>query len=367
MSILVDISGLLHKSVFNAVKSIPPQKDIIHVDMYKRAFIDNIINELVELELEHKSSFGELIICFDYKGKDSYWRKDIHSVYKGQRKVTKEKARFDYNDVYTLFDELKEQLQENTPWKCVTVNRAEADDTILILARELGRTQKILIYSADKDMIQAQFNNPKVKQYSHQTKKWLLPEDKYDNMEHWLFEHQCFGDVSDNVFNIVHHSEFSDNFKKYLTQNKIDSEYHSVKKFKELDIDTKRELLSNFNVFKKPKKNEIEPVLDVYKDIRFGPSGLAKKIKEFGSFEKYLDSNPILRENFELNGILVREDGIPDYIVKDTIQTYKEARTVYNRDVFIKYLEDLGLYSCISDVQKIFKSDEELSIDNCGW
>jgi hypothetical protein len=366
--ILVDISGLLHKAAYASTKNIPAQSDLIHIDMYKHYFIDNVLSELIETQLKYRKTYGELVICFDYKGFDSYWRKDIYPAYKGQRKAIKDKQKFDYNDVYKAFEELKEQLVNNTPWKCITVNRAEADDTILILAREFGFHEKTLIYSADKDMIQAQHNNPKIDQYSHQTKKWLTPEDKYDDMSHWFLEHQCLGDKSDNVFHILTNTEFSVSFIAHLESFGI-KDLHPVQ-FREnkTQIQEKHEALSTFNTFKKLKADQIEPTLDVYKDIGFGTSKLDKAIAKFGSLEKLLESNPLIKANYELNYELVMEEGIPEYIWKDTLVVYNGASTNYNESVFSSYLIDLGLHQCQMDLQKVFiGQSEEISIDNCGW
>jgi len=368
--ILVDISGLLHKAIFNATKNLPQQQELHRPETYKKVFLDSILNELIETQTKYRFTFGELVICFDYKGSDSYWRKDIYPAYKAQRKLTKTSQPFDYNDVYEMFEELKVQLESNTPWKCVTAERAEADDVILVLSREIAPKlkAKTLIYSADKDMIQAQYNNPKIEQYSHQTKKWLLPEDKYDDMSHWFLEHQCLGDLSDNVFNIVHNTEFSDNFKFYLKTKNIDECYHEVYKFRELDLELKKELLLNYNVFKKLKANQETPDKDIYKTIRFGPSGLKKSIDKHGSLENFLNTNPIIKENFERNYILVMEDGIPEYVKENILMSYTKAKSVYNKNEFVKYLTNEGLFQIIQDLPTVFTEEvQELTIENCGW
>jgi len=251
----------------------------------------------------------------------------------------------------------------------VTAERAEADDIILVLSRALN--EKILIYSGDKDMIQAQHNNPLVSQYSHQTKKWLAPEDKYEHMEHWFLEHTCLGDASDNVFNIVYKSEFSDNFKKHLEYHGIDTKFHDVYTFKtELtDIVLKKQLISSFNIYKKQRISDPEPVLDVYKDIRFGSSTLFKTIAKFKTLDKFLDSNPIIRENYNLNCKLVLEEGIPEYVRNNIIEAYKTASTAYDKQKFDDYLDRKELSQAKYDIMKVFKVQEtdSLSAENCGW
>jgi 5'-3' exonuclease len=254
------------------------------------------------------------------------------------------------------------------PWKCVTAPRAEADDSILVLARIYGQNEKILIYSADKDMIQAQYKNPNVFQYSHQTKKWLEPEDKYDNMEHWFLEHQCLGDASDNIFHIMTKTEFSENFIKHLEDLGIKDTHPVPFRENKEQIDEKKSALSSFKKYKKPKVTDIGPVLDIYKDIRFGPSTLNKTIEKFGSLEKLLNSNKLIRENYELNYKLVMEEGIPEFIWTSVNNEFINASKKYNAEMFDKYLDDLGLFQCKMESHNIFAThNEELSIYNCGW
>lgn len=371
--ILVDVSGYMHKALFGCTKDLKPGPDgIIHIEQYEAFFIDKFISDLIDEQLKYQN-YGELVLCFDYKGYDKYWRCDIHPEYKGQRKAEREKSVIDFGELYNTFGTLKTQLEENTPWKCVTADRAEADDTILILAREYNKVEPVLILSADKDMIQAQIDS-NVKQYSFTTNKWLVPEDKYRDMEHWRHEHVCLGDISDNVFTVVHETVFSDNFIKFLKEKNIPEVFHEPHIFKDGYIEnnnlielenSEKAKLKDFNIYRKNRKGE-DTELDVYKKLRFGPSTLQKNIDKFGSLDKFLDSHVSYRKNYDKNKILVLEEYIPDYIKQNTLLAYSEAKTEYNK-VFNDYLMEHNLVVLISDLQKVFKNTEELSVENCNW
>jgi 5'-3' exonuclease len=198
--ILVDVSSILHRMIFGSTKD--SSKFTIIDGKYKtedfiKLTMHYILSELIDIQIKY-SNYGEVVLCFDDYKKE-YWRRDIYHEYKLSRRVSSQKSEnpVNYKEVYSYTNELFEQLKNNTPWKCVYVNRAEADDIILILAKEFYQ-EGVLILSPDKDFLQAQ-RLPNIKQYSALTKKWLVAEDKHDNMDHWIFKHCMLGDVSDGV------------------------------------------------------------------------------------------------------------------------------------------------------------------------
>lgn len=366
--ILVDYSSILHRMIFVSVsefKKNNPNSELCtpeFIGMVKHLLIDELIN--IENEHSGPSGFGDLVICLDDFSK-RYWRRDFFKPYKEHRAKHRDESEINYKEVFTEINELTDVILNHLPWKVVAVPGAEADDIILILAREYGkRGEKILIYSPDKDLIQAQIDNPMVKQYSALTKKWIIPEHKHNNMEHWILEHVFLGDVSDNVPKVVDNTEFSDNFIEHLKS-------HGIKEltpysFKNSDIpkEEKIKILSSFNIYKTNKKGE-KTELDIYKKIPFGPSTLQKKIKEFGSLDKYLDSNPLYREHYERNKILVLEEGIPNNIINETLAEYITVDKKYNKKEFLEYLEKNNLNSLKYKINSFEK--EELTIENCGW
>lgn len=327
-----------------------------------------ILRELVSIQTMYGPEFGEMIILFDDWKKD-YWRKDVYPAYKASRAGQKAKTKINYTEVYVEVNKLVHQLEENFPWRCVTVDRAEADDTILVLSREYSKVEKILIYSPDKDFIQAQRWTDNVSQYSPLTKKWLVPENKHDSMEHWTLEHVMLGDDSDGVPKVVAHCEFSQSFIAHLeahdVEHKTPYEFKQAMLCEQTDCTNHGKALHTFEV-QKLNRNGEEIGLDIYKDVRFGASTLKKAIEKHGGVDEFLDSHPLYREHYNRNFTLVMEEGIPEYIWNETIKKLNEAKSDYNYDEVQDYLNEHMLFDIVALLPRVF-TREEISVDNCGW
>lgn len=327
-----------------------------------------ILQDLFSIKQEHGNNFGDIVICLD-KSADGYWRRDVYPGYKAHRKKSREESDINFKEVFREIETLIEQIKTNLPWKVIEVPKAEADDIMLVLAREFNHFEKILIHSPDKDMIQAQRNTDNVFQYSALTKKWIVPENKHEHMDHWLQEHVCLGDSSDDVPKVVDGTEFSENFLKYLKTNGYNDIKDPVQFKSSLNIsnEEKTKLLTEYCIYKTNRKGESTDILDIYKDMKFGPSTLKKKIAEFGSIDLWLDSHPLYRKHYERNFTLVMEEGIPNNIWNEIIVRYKEAEMKYNDKEFENYLIDNDLKSILMDLPSIFKIQRSLTADDFGW
>ena len=323
-----------------------------------------IFQELFNIKQLHTAKFGEVLICLDKGGPQGYWRKDVHAGYKASRKTGRDVSLVNFGEIFVEIDELIAQIQNNLPWKVLSVERAEADDIMLVLAEEYSKHENILIHSPDKDMIQAQRGNDTVFQYSSLTKKWLVAESKTESMERWIMEHVCLGDASDEVPKVVDHTEYTDAFILFLKENG-----HP-------DITTPMDytaagmndvLFEEFPLYKTNNKGESTGVKDIYKQIRFGPTTLVKKVKEFGTLDKWLDSHPLYRPHYDRNFILVMSEGIPKGMRDDILTNYNESKIIYNDREFIEYLENSGLSNIVMELPSIFKIQRELFADDFGW
>lgn len=369
--ILIDFSSILHRKIFTSITSMKPKKE--DGKYITGDFIDYtkhlILEELFDIVRVFGPRFGDLVICLDNKSPEGYWRKDVLKTYKAKRSKNRQESDIDFQSVWPHLNALTEAIKL-LPWKCVEVHRAEADDIILVLADEFTKFNpaldytktEVLIHSPDKDMIQAQFGTDSVLQYSALTNKWIIPETKSADMEDWLLEHICLGDVSDEVPKIVDWTEFSDNFKKYLTDNNISAQ--NPFEFKKLPKDTKLKLLQGFDIMKTNRAGE-ELEKDVYKDMRFGATTLNKAIEKFGSLDGFLDSHPMYREHYERNKTLVLTEGIPDYIRDSIIENYENAPTEYYHHEFEEYLRDNNLSGLIMEIpQSVTSARGELTADD---
>lgn len=366
--ILIDFSSIIHRMIHTSVANVKPTKvdgkyitnDFIGLTKYY------IFQELFNIKQEHGPNFGDIVICLD-KSSGGYWRKDVYPGYKASRKKGREESEIDFGEVFSEIDGLIEQIKTNLPWKVIEVPKAEADDIMLVLAREYNKYEKVLIHSPDKDMIQAQRDNDTVFQYSSLTKKWLVPENKHDHMDHWIMEHVCLGDASDEVPKVVDHTEFTDEFINYLKDNGHDLPTPMDFKASSIDSDIKVKLIEDFDVYKTNRKGESLGIKNIYKDIRFGPTTLVKAVAKHGSLDAWLDSHPLYRSHYERNYKLVMEEGIPSNIWNEIIVQFKESDTTYNHLAFEQYLKENKLNSILMDLPSIFKITGELTAEDFGW
>lgn len=366
--ILVDYSSVLHRMIHSSVAVTKPKtKDGKFITSEFINFTKHlIIQELFSVKQEHENTYGNMIICLD-NAKDGYWRKDFYPGYKNNRSKARDETEINFKEVFRELNKLTKQLILNLPWKVFDVPRAEADDLILVLAREFSKNEKVLIYSPDKDFIQSQRETKNVHQYSPKTKKWIYPENKHENMEDWILEHICLGDTCDGVPKITDHTEFSENFIEYLKQNNITIDNPFDFKNSRITNIEKRELLQKYDIYKVNRKGEKQDEKDVFKTVRFGHTTLQKAIKKHKSLDNWLDSHPLYRKHYDRNFTLVMEEGIPIDIWNEIIIRYKEAKTDYNNKEFEDYLKQNDLSSIIMNLPSVFKIDHELNADDFDW
>lgn len=362
--ILVDFSSTIHRKLHSSISSIKPSKvnDKFVTDEFINYTLYSILKDLFEIEVNYGKEFGEIVICLDDKSPEGYWRKDVYPLYKSGRSKGRLESPINYSEVWVYVNKLTDALREHSPWKVVKTHRAEADDIILVIADLFGESDKVLIHSPDKDMIQVQNDN--VKQYSALTNKWVTAEQKADKMDEWILEHICLGDVADEVPKVVDSTEFSEAFIEYLKENNVECLTPWEFKDSKLTLQEKQKLLSNFDVFKLNRKGE-KLNKDIYKTIGFGPAKLHKAIEKFGSLDSWLDSHPMYRQHYERNKILVLLEGIPEDIKTQILKDYNESKSKYNRKEFEKYLHEAGLSSIIMELPSSFKG--ELTLDDFDW
>ena len=155
-----------------------------------------ILNSLRMYRTKFKEQYGELILCYDSK---HYWRREIFPQYKASRKKIRTESDKDWEAIFVVLNQVRDELKEVFPYKFLEVYGAEADDIIGVLCGELEFDNgKTLILSGDKDFIQLQkYKN--VSQFSPITKKFVNGEDP----QRYLAEHILKGDASDGIPNVL--------------------------------------------------------------------------------------------------------------------------------------------------------------------
>ncbi len=155
-----------------------------------------VLNTLRYYRSRFNEKYGELVICCDSK---HYWRRDYFPNYKANRKKDREKSEYDWNEIFTLLNQIKDEIKKNFPYKVIEIYGAEADDIIATLVKYEPKwdTNKNLIVSSDKDFIQ--LHCAAVDQYSPVSKKLINGKDPLL----YIREHILKGDRSDGVPNIL--------------------------------------------------------------------------------------------------------------------------------------------------------------------
>lgn len=325
--ILYDFSSLIHRAIHTSIKQVNPhKKDGKYItNEFIPATIFRIVEEVLDNFRTYKYEYNNLVICLD-NHEAPYWRKRLYPPYKEQRKKEREESEVNFNEVFKHLDILMKVLNDFTPFKCISVPGAEADDIIGTLTRKFAKSEKILILSPDKDFKQLhKFGN--VKQFSAITNKWIIN----DEPEEWEKLHICLGDAVDNVPRIVDFSEFTKEFKDFFKDTELS--------YYKLSFEKQREIESKFK--------ELNPDHEVFKKNRFGKTNLEKKIKEFGSLDKFINSNDIYRLNFERNKKLVLDSEIPINIEIEILNRYSDSSTKFDMQKIAKYFSHYEIQTCI--------------------
>ena len=185
--ILLDYSSVAMASVMVRLKEFEDNHELVR---------HQIFNTIRMYNAQFRDEFGEMVICFDY---GSNWRRDKFPEYKASRRKNRKESDTDWNSIYEVLNQVREEVINNTPYKCVRVENCEADDVIGAICEMNNTPQPILIISPDKDFVQLQ-RYPNVKQYSNIQKKWVEPdEDPVTDLEVKVLR----GDSGDGVPNVL--------------------------------------------------------------------------------------------------------------------------------------------------------------------
>lgn len=151
-----------------------------------------VLKKLIEV---HKKigRHHPLVLCFDSR---NYWRKDFMSCYKASRKRTNDQ--FSWEEFYAHYNAMKIELPLYFNYKCIEVERVEADDIIFCIS-EYERGRNVIIASSDTDDLQILEKYPEAAQFSIKHNKFITCED----YNYSLLEHIIEGDKVDTIANIL--------------------------------------------------------------------------------------------------------------------------------------------------------------------
>ena len=222
-----------------------------------------ILNSVRMYRTMFNEKYGEIVLTYDSR---AYWRREIFPQYKAGRKKGRESDGKDWNSIFGVLNQIKEEIREFLPYKVVETLGAEADDVIAIVCKHY-QSEKIMIVSGDKDFIQLQkYEN--VRQYSPITKKHI---NGFDPVV-YIKEHILKGDKSDGVPNVLSPDHtFTDKLRQRpLTSKRIESIL--AQDIEDLNDELKRNYQRNdklINLDNIPEKLE-EDILDDFKGATCG-------------------------------------------------------------------------------------------------
>ena len=259
--IIIDMNQI---SVASLMMHLHMNKGELEEDMVRHM----ILNSVRMYRTMFNEDYGEIVLAYDSR---AYWRKEIFPQYKSNRRKNREEDNKDWDSIFGVLNNIKEEIKEFLPYKVIEVYGAEADDVIATLCKHY-QNEKVMIVSGDKDFIQLQkYDN--VKQYSPITKKLVDGIDP----KVYIKEHVLKGDKSDGVPNVLSPDHtFTDELRQRpLTSKKLESIL--AQDIDELDDEIKRNYQRNdklINLDNIPKTLESE-ILNSFNEASYGDrSGL---------------------------------------------------------------------------------------------
>ena len=189
--ILIDYSQLAIANIVIALK----QEQKLPTPEMARYLILNSIRGYVH---NHREEYGpEVVIAVDGAHP---WRRDIFPHYKAKRREGREQDKTS-DIIYEYMDIIRQELENNFPYKVVKLDGVEADDVIAVIIKKNVKkwfTNKYLIISSDKDFQQLQ-KYPNVTQYSPVLKKFY----ETDSPQEYIYEHILRGDPGGGIPNFL--------------------------------------------------------------------------------------------------------------------------------------------------------------------
>ena len=214
--ILIDLNQVLLSGLMAQIAS---QKNLKLEESLVRHLVLNILRSHIK---QFKKEYGEIVLCCDNR---KYWRKDFFPFYKAGRKKAREKSDLNWQLIFDILGNLKQELKEYFPYKVIDVAGAEADDIIGTLAPMKVGEENVLILSSDGDFLQLQMYNSKtlkhsIKQYNPTQKKFIVSKNPLVELKEKIIS----GDKGDGIPNVLSPSDcfVREIRQKPITKNRLE-------------------------------------------------------------------------------------------------------------------------------------------------
>jgi 5'-3' exonuclease len=191
-------------------------EDGINIDSVRKS----IVRVIARIAKRFGTDYGQVILCYDDK---NYWRREIFPFYKKNRKQERASSKYDWDEVFSVLNKIRDEIKSNLPYHVIQVQGAEADDVIASLCIHNSKRENpepTLILSADKDFIQLH-KYDFVSQYDPIRNRWI----ENANPIQYLQEHIVRGDRSDGIPNILTCDDaiVSGKMQKKMSKEKIEA------------------------------------------------------------------------------------------------------------------------------------------------
>ncbi len=199
-------------AISNLMEQIGSSKSSVDENLVRHMILNTIRTYVKKFRESHGP---EVVIACDNK---NYWRREIFPHYKAGRKKARAASGHDWSSIFESLNKIREELKENSPYKVIDVEGAEADDIIGILVRKYSINEKIMILSSDKDFAQLQ-RFPNVEQFSPIMKKYVKEPFPLVQLKQLIIR----GDKGDGIPNILSSDDVfvSGGRQKPITEAKI--------------------------------------------------------------------------------------------------------------------------------------------------
>jgi 5'-3' exonuclease len=178
--------------ISNLMQQIGSSKAPVDINLVRHMILNTIRTYVKKFKKEYGPT---VVIACDNK---HYWRKDHFPYYKAHRRKNRDSSGLDWNSIFECLHTIKQELKDNSPYRVVDVDGAEADDVIAVLTMKYSPIANVMILSSDKDFAQLQMF-PNVSQYSPILKKHIKEEFPTMQLKQLIIR----GDKGDGIPNIL--------------------------------------------------------------------------------------------------------------------------------------------------------------------
>ena len=123
--ILIDMNQI---SLASLMMHLHMNKGELEEDMVRHM----ILNSVRMYRTMFNEEYGEVVITYDSR---TYWRKQVFPQYKWNRRKNRESDNKDWDSIFGVLNQIKDEIKEFLPYKVVETYGAEADDVIAILCK----------------------------------------------------------------------------------------------------------------------------------------------------------------------------------------------------------------------------------------